>query len=225
MKVLLIEDEPKALNSLRQGLNEYNIEVDIAMDGSAGLLSVEMTSYDVIVSDIIMPSLDGIELVRILRQRGIGTPILLLTALCTTEDKVIGLEAGADDYLVKPFEFQELLARIRALSRRRMEATTQRMVLRYADIEMHPHARTCYRNGQKIDLTTREFALMEYFIRNHGRVISKTEIAEQVWDINFETGTNVIEVYINYLRNKIDRPFATRLIHTVFGAGYILNEN
>jgi two-component system copper resistance phosphate regulon response regulator CusR len=149
---------------------------------------------------------------------------MLLTALGATDDKVEGLEAGADDYLVKPFEFKELLARVKALARRGKDPATPKAMLAFSDIEMNLDAKIFTRAGKKIDLTPKEFALMEYFIRHQGRVISKAEIAEKVWDINFETSTNVIEVYINYLRNKMDKPFEKKLIHTLFGAGYILKE-
>lgn len=224
MKILLIEDEIKAVQSLRKGLLENQIDVDFAYDGYTGRLLAERGDYNVIISDVIMPSLNGFELVRELRQQGIDTPVILLTALSTTDDKVEGLEAGADDYLVKPYEFKELLARIRVLTRRGKDATLSPSVWAFADIRLNPDTKIFTRGGQKIDLTPKEFALMEYFIRHQGRVISKAEIAEKVWDINFETGTNVIEVYINYLRNKMDKPFEKKLIHTLFGAGYILKE-
>jgi two-component system, OmpR family, copper resistance phosphate regulon response regulator CusR len=224
MKVLLIEDEIKAVQSLRKGLVENQIAVDFAYDGYMGRLLAERGRYDVIISDVVMPHLNGFELVKQLRHLGIYTPVILLTALGTTDDKVEGLEAGADDYLVKPFEFKELLARIRVLMRRNKDTSYPKSVLAFADVEMNLDNKEFTRAGRKIDLTPKEFALMEYFIRHQGRVISKTEIAEKVWDINFETSTNVIEVYINYLRNKMDKPFEKKLIHTQFGVGYILKE-
>ena len=224
MRVLLIEDEEKALKSIEKGLVEHNIEVDIALDGEKGYVLAIDNEYDVIVSDIIMPGMGGLNLTQNLRARGIQTPVLFLTALGSTDDKVQGLEAGADDYLSKPFEFKELLARIKALYRRGKDSVTQKIVLTFAGIEMNLLAKEFYRNGSRIELTPKEFALMEYFIRHQGRTISKTEIAEKVWDINFETSSNVVEVYINYLRNKVDKPFDQKLIHTVFGQGYILRE-
>lgn len=224
MKVLLIEDEVKAVNSLRKGLNEYQIDVDFAYDGATGLKLAENNLYDVIISDIIVPGLNGFDLTRELRSKGISTPVLLLTALSATDDKVTGLEVGADDYLTKPYEFKELLARIKALSRRGKEPPVPKIMLSFADMEMNLTSKEFFREGRKIDLTPKEFALMEYFIRHKGRVISKSEIAEKVWDINFETTSNVVEVYVNYLRNKVDKPFSQKLIHTVFGVGYILKE-
>jgi two-component system, OmpR family, copper resistance phosphate regulon response regulator CusR len=224
MKILLIEDEVKTVQSLKKGLEEHQMAVDFAYDGQSGQELAVSGNYDVIVSDVVMPKLTGFELVKNLRQSGVETPILLLTAMGSTDDKVTGFEAGADDYLVKPFEFKELLMRIRALARRGKEGITPKTILSFADLEMNLDAKTCHRNGKKIELTPKEFALMEYLIRNQGRVVSKTEIADKVWDINFDTGTNVIEVYVSYLRNKLDRPFDKKLIHTMFGLGYVLKE-
>jgi len=222
MKVLLIEDEEKVVKSLQKGLNEHQIEVDYALEGTSGLQLAEANEYDVIISDIIVPGLNGTDLTKKLRAKGNHTPVLMLTALTATDDKVDGLEAGADDYMTKPFEFKELLARIKALSRRSKDSANQKQVLSFGGVEMNLTAREIQRDGIKVDLTPKEFALMEYFIRNQGRAVSKAEIAEKVWDINFETNSNVVEVYVNYLRNKIDKPFGTKLIHTVFGQGYIL---
>jgi two-component system copper resistance phosphate regulon response regulator CusR len=224
MKVLLIEDEVKAVQSLKKGLNEHQIEVDFALDGTTGCQLAESNQYDVIISDIIVPGLNGFDLTQHLRSLGINTPVLLLTALSSTDDKVLGLEVGADDYLTKPYELKELLARIKALSRRGKEPASPKSMLTFAGIEMNLLAKEFFRNNIKIELTPKEFALMEYFIRNQGRAITKTEIAEKVWDINFETTSNVVEVYVNYLRNKMDKPFEKKLIHTVFGQGYILKE-
>ncbi len=224
MKILIIEDEVKTVQSLKKGLEEHQMTVDFAHDGQAGLQLAETGQFDVIVSDVVMPKMSGFELVKKLRQSRVETPVLLLTAMGSTDDKVTGFEAGADDYLVKPFEFKELLVRIRALARRGKEGTLPKTMLSFADLEMNLDAKTCTRSGKKIELTPKEFALIEYLIRNQGRVVSKTEIAEKVWDINFDTGTNVIEVYVSYLRNKLDRPFDNKLIHTVFGLGYVLKE-
>lgn len=224
MKVLIIEDEVKTVQSLKMGLEEHQMVVEYAHDGLAGKQIAEEGNFDVIISDVVMPKLSGFELVKNLRQSGVKTPILLLTAMGATDDKVVGFEAGADDYLVKPFEFKELLVRIRALARRGKEDSLPKTILSFADLEMNLDAKTCHRSGKKVELTPKEFALMEYLIRNQGRVISKTEIAEKVWDINFDTGTNVIEVYVSYLRNKLDRPFDKKLIHTMFGLGYVLKE-
>ena len=225
MKVLLIEDEVKAIQSLRKGLMENQIEVDFAYDGTTGFRLAEANQYDVIISDIIVPGINGFDLTRKLRGKGITTPVLLLTALSSTDDKVSGLDVGADDYLTKPYEFKELLARVKALSRRGKEPLSPKLTLHFADIEMNLTTKEVFRDGKKIEMTPKEFALMEYFIRHKGRAISKAEIAEKVWDINFETSSNVVEVYVNYLRNKIDKPFEKKVIHTVFGVGYILKED
>lgn len=222
MKLLLIEDEPKTLQSIRQGLEENGYEVDIAYDGLIGKQLARSNVYQLIISDIIIPGINGIELCREIRSWGDETPILMLTALGTTDDKVTGLDAGADDYLVKPFEFKELLARVRALTKRGSTVSHTAQVLRFADLEVSLDAKTVHRSGNKINLTAREFNLLVYLIRNQGRVISKVEIAEQVWDIGFDTGTNVIEVYVNYLRKKIDKDYPVKLIHTQFGMGYVL---
>lgn len=224
MRVLLIEDEPKMIRSLKKGLEEHSIEVDAAPDGAAGRKLAEANDYSVIISDVMMPEMNGLELLRKLREEGNRTPVILLTALGQTDDKVTGFEAGADDYLTKPFEFRELLMRIRALARRPVETYQSSPVLRFADVEMNLETKDFTRNGQRILLTPREFALMEYFLRNPGRVISKTEISERVWNLNFDTGTNVIEVYVNFLRKKVDKIFPQKLIHTQFKTGYVLRE-
>ncbi|PWJ58891.1 DNA-binding response OmpR family regulator [Dyadobacter jejuensis] len=222
MKLLLIEDEPKTVQSIKQGLEENGYEVDIAYDGLIGRQLARSHAYQLIISDIIIPGINGIELCRELRNSGDQTPILMLTALSTTDDKVTGLDAGADDYLVKPFEFKELMARVRALTKRGSNVSQTSQILRFADLEVSLDAKTVYRAENKINLTAREFNLLVYLIRNQGRVVSKVEIAEQVWDIGFDTGTNVIEVYVNYLRKKIDRDYPVKLIHTQFGMGYVL---
>ena len=225
MKVLLIEDEPKMVRTLKLGLEEQKIEVDFALDGERGRQLAQANDYAVIISDVVLPGLSGLELLRRLREEGIHTPVLLLTALGQTDDKVTGFEAGADDYLTKPFEFRELLMRIKALARRTAELPAPpAAVLRFADLEMHLATKEVYREQQKIQLTPREFDLMEYFLKNPGRVISKAEISERVWNLHFDTGTNVVEVYVNFLRKKIDKNFPKKLIHTQFRNGYILRE-
>lgn len=225
MRVLLVEDEVKTVRSVKMGLEEHQVEVDFAIDAESGLDLVRRQHYDVIVSDIILPGSSGLAFIGQLRREGFRSPVLLLTALGDTDDKVQGFEAGADDYLPKPFEFRELLARIRALARRHAGDPVSRRRHTFADLVLDLDARTCFRQDRAIDLTPKEFALMEYFIRHQGRVVSKREIAEKVWDIHFDTGTNVVEVYVNYLRNKMDRPFDTKLIHTVFGVGYVLRDS
>lgn len=222
MRILLIEDETKTLQSLQQGLQEQGWTVNTATDGVAGLRLAQHNDYDVVVSDITMPGLTGLDLCRKLRENGFVMPILLLTALGQTDDKVAGLEAGADDYLSKPFEFKEFLARIKALSRRNAVTLKNENTLRYHDLEQDLDAKTVRRAGKSILLTPREFALLEFFLRNPGKVLSKTEIAEKVWDLDFDTGTNVIEVYVNYLRNKVDKGFDQKMIYTQFGQGYVL---
>lgn len=222
MRILLIEDEVKTIQSLQQGLEEQNWTVDAVTDGKTGLLLATENQYDVIVSDIVMPGMSGLDICRHLRKTGLKTPMLLLSALGHTDDKVSGLEAGADDYLSKPFEFREFLARVRALARRPVAAVRTENLLRFNDLEQDLDAKTVRRGGKEILLTPREFDLLEFFMRNPGRVLSKTEIAEKVWDVDFDTGTNVIEVYVNYLRNKVDKGFEPKLIHTQFGQGYVL---
>ena len=222
MRILLIEDEKKTLQSLSQGLEETGWIVNTASEGQLGLRLAQQSDYDVIVSDITMPGISGLEICRQLRKEGIATPILLLTALSHTDDKVTGLEAGADDYLAKPFEFKELVARIKALSRRPTASLRMENVLRFHDLEQDLNAKMVRRAGKDIMLTPREFSLLEFFLLNPDKVLSKTEIAEKVWDVDFDTGTNVIEVYVNYLRNKMDKGFEQKFIHTQFGQGYIL---
>ncbi len=226
MKVLLVEDEPKMVRSLKKGLEEHLIEVDAAMDGAAGGLLAEANDYAVIISDVMMPEMNGLDMLRQLRQNGNQTPVILLTALGQTDEKVLGFEAGADDYLTKPFEFRELLMRVRALARRPQSnyQANPSTILRFADIEMNLEKKEFLRGGQRIQLTPREFALMEYLLRNPERVIPKAEISERVWNLSFDTGTNFVEVYFNFLRKKVDRGFPKKLIHTQFRIGYVLRE-
>lgn len=224
MKLLVVEDEPKTLQAIQQGLEESQFEVDIAYDGLIAKRLAMKNNYAAIITDVILPGLNGYELCRELRAQGVVTPILLLTALDETADKVAGFDAGADQYLTKPFQFSELLARVRALTKRGTQVTMTAQTLRYGGIEMNLDTKTVTRDGQPIELTAREFALLEFLMRNQGRVLSKPAIAEHVWDLHFDTGTNVVEVYINYLRKKLDRDFPKKLIHTQFGMGYILQE-
>lgn len=224
MRVLIIEDEQKVAKALQQGLEEHQISCELAFDGQIGKLLALRNFYDIIILDVILPGMNGFEVCRALRQAGVNTPVLMLTALDTTEDKLSGFDVGADDYLSKPFEFRELLARIRSIVKRTTGVMQTSNLLRFADLELNLDTQTASRGGRTIELTAKEFALMEYLIRNKGRVLSKAEIADKVWDINFDTGTNVIEVYVNYLRKKIDRDFPIKLIHTQIGKGYILEE-
>ena len=194
----------------------------MALDGKTGLQMAMDRVHDLIVLDIHLPGLDGLSVLRELRAGRVSTPVLLLTVRANIEDKVLGLDAGADDYLTKPFAFQELVARIRALLRRQAEAKLP--VLRFADLTLDPARRMVFRGTRKIDLSAKEYALLDYFIRNPGRVLTRTMIAEHVWDYNFDSMTNIIDVYVNYLRRKIDSDREHKLIHTVRGVGYVLKE-
>lgn len=220
MRVLVVEDEKKVASFIKQGLEEEGYAVDVAPDGEEGLAMALDRVHDLVILDIQLPRMDGVRILQELRKEKVVTPVLLLTVRATIEDKVLGLDAGADDYLTKPFAFQELLARTRALLRRRAEA--QPPTLQVADLTLDPAKRLVVRGGEKIDLTTREFALLAYFMRNPGRVLTRTMISEHVWDYNFDTMTNVIDVYVNYLRKKIDAGREPKLIHTVRGVGYVL---
>jgi two-component system, OmpR family, copper resistance phosphate regulon response regulator CusR len=221
-RILIVEDEIKTALSLKKGLEENNYEVDYAINGQEALKLAATNTYSLIISDIVMPVINGIEICQALRKSEVTCPILMLTALGSIDDKVSGFNAGADDYLVKPFEFRELLARVKALLKRQPFQLLPKAA--FADMELDAATKSVLREGMVIPLTSREFSLMEYFFKNPGRIISKTEIAEKVWSINFDTGTNVIEVYVNYLRNKIDKPFKRKFIHTVHGHGYILKQ-
>jgi DNA-binding response OmpR family regulator len=225
MKVLVIEDEPKVASFIKRGLEEHSFTVDVAYDGVMGEKLAVKDRYDVIVLDIIIPGKSGIDLCREIKRRTPDVPVLMLTALGTTEDKVSGFEAGADDYLLKPFEFAELVARIKALTRRaKMSSFTSSRIIEFADLKLDLDKKVAIRGGAVINLTAKEFLLLEYFIRNRERVISRPELAEKIWDVTFDTGTNVVEVYINILRKKIDRDFEPKLLHTRIGLGYILSE-
>ena len=222
MKILLLEDEMKLLMAMYQGLTEQQMQVHTATDGKTGLTLAQKHNYSVIVSDIVMPSLSGLEFLKQLRSEGNHTPIILLTALSHMDDKIEGFEAGADDYLTKPFDFQELVLRIKALARRPVESYQVPTNLTFEELDMNIHTKEFFVDGKKVILTPREYDLMAYFLKNPGRVISKTEIAERVWHLDFETGTNVVEVYVNFLRKKIERDFDKRFIHTQFKTGYVL---
>jgi DNA-binding response OmpR family regulator len=224
MKILLVEDEAKTLQLIKQGLEQHNIEVDIAYDGLMGLTLAQRNPYDLLITDIILPEINGLNLCRKLRESGFETPILLLTALSTTTDIITGLDAGADDYLGKPFEFNELMARIRALTRRNKAIAAPSNLLRVADLELNQDTKQVKRAGKEILLTAKEFNLLELLMRHPGRVISKVELAEKIWEITFDTGTNVIEVYVNFLRKKVDKDFDKKLIHTQIGMGYVIKE-
>ncbi len=220
MRILLVEDDAKVARFIRNGLKEEGFAVDVAEDGQQGLNFASDFEYDVIILDILLPKLDGISVLKSIRKNDPQTPILMLTAMDTVEDKILGLNKGADDYLTKPFNFEELLARIRALLRRKYR--TASTLLRFEDLRMDLVTHQVFRGNQEIQLTPKEFTLLEYFLQNPNRILSRTMIAEHVWDYHFDSETNVIDVYVNYLRNKIDRGFRAKLIHTVRGIGYIL---
>lgn len=224
IRVLLIEDELKLLMTMHKGLLEQQIKADTASDGKVGLELAQKNNYAVIVSDIILPHISGIEILKKLRLEKNNTPVILLTALSDLDDKTEGFEAGADDYLTKPFDFQELYLRIRALARRPVDTYKNSNTLNFLDVEMNLDTKEVTRSNKKITLTPREYDLLEYFLRNPERVISKVEIAEKVWKLDFDTGTNIVEVYVNFLRKKLESEFDTKLIHTQFKIGYIFGS-
>jgi len=221
MKILVIEDEPKVASFIKRGLEENDYEADIAFDGKAGIHRAIEDDYELIILDINLPMVNGYEVCKVIREKKV-VPILMLTAMGTLENKVTGLEAGADDYLLKPFEFKELLARIRALARRRNIYNLESNIFKLADLEVDLISKSVIRETRRIELTAKEFYLLEYFIKNQGRVLSRADIAENVWNLSFDTGTNIIDVYVNYLRKKIDKDFEPKLIHTLVGMGYIM---
>jgi two-component system, OmpR family, copper resistance phosphate regulon response regulator CusR len=223
-KILLVEDHFNTVQSISKGMKENNIQVEIAYDGKTGSDLAISENYDVIISDVVMPEMTGIELCRFLRQHGVQTPVLLLSALDSTDMKITGLESGGDDYLTKPFEFKELLARVRALHRRKKGIEVEDVIIVVGDMIVNTHNKTVFRSGQKIELTPKEFKLLEYLAQKKGQVANKSEIVENVWEINFDPGTNVVEVYINYLRNKIDKGFSKKLIHNRSGIGYYIKD-
>lgn len=224
-KILIIEDEQRVADPLRCGLEEMGYFAAVAYDAEMGLRLFRAGQYDLIISDVVLPKMSGFDLVKEIKEQNKHIPVIMLTALGTTDDKLEGFDAGADDYMIKPFDIRELEARIRLLLKRRMADDTQQQQikeLRYADLQANLLTKTVYRNSQEIKLTPKEFNLMIYMMQNPERVLSRTEIAEKVWDTHFDTGTNFIDVYINYLRKKIDRDFDTKLIHTKPGMGFIL---
>lgn len=224
-KLLIIEDEKKIATTLKKGLTENGYHVDIAFDGNIGKRLFDSNEYDLIILDINLPGMNGFEVCKAIRNSNQQIPIIMLTAMNTTEDKIEGFDTGTDDYLIKPFEFKELLVRIRALLKRTMnQQLPTSNILKVADLEMNLDTKEVSRAEQPITLTAKEFQLLEYFMRNRNRVLSRADIAERVWEIDFDTQTNVIDVYVNYLRNKIDKKFETRLIHTQVGMGYIMKE-
>lgn len=225
-KILLVEDEKKIATTLKKGLNENGYHVDLAFDGEIGKRLFLNYSYDLIILDINLPLINGYDLCRIIRNHNQQVPVIMLTAMSATDDKIEGFDAGTDDYISKPFEFKELLVRIRALLKRTLnQQLPSGNLLKVGDLEMNLDTKEVKRGNHPIILTAKEFQLLEYFMRNRNRVVSRADIAVNVWDIDFDTKTNVIDVYVNYLRNKIDKQFSSKLIHTQVGMGYILKEN
>jgi DNA-binding response OmpR family regulator len=225
IKILLVEDEKKIADTLSKGLKELGYHIETAYDGKIGLRLFESGRFNLVITDINLPGMNGYDLCKAIRSRNQHIPIIMLTALSATDDKIEGFDSGADDYLVKPFEFKELLARIRALLKRTMnQQLPAGNILTVADLELDVDSKEVSRSGQPISLTAKEFQLLEYFMRNRNRVVSRADIAEKVWELDFDTKTNVIDVYVNFLRKKIDRDFEPKLIHTQVGMGYMMKE-
>ncbi len=223
MRILIVEDDKKLSAFLQKGFREEQFAVDICRNGTEAVYYIEVNDYDLIILDIMLPGKDGIAVCKEIREKSITTPIIMLTAKDTLEDKINGLSEGADDYLTKPFSFEELLARIKALLRRSQDYKGK--ILKINNLELNPWKRTVLRRGKKISLTGKEYALLEYLMRNRGRMVSKSMIIEHVWDMNYDGLSNVVNVYINHLRKKIDKDFNKKLIHTIRGYGYKIDED
>jgi two-component system, OmpR family, copper resistance phosphate regulon response regulator CusR len=222
MKILVVEDEKKVAGFIKRGLEEDDYQVTIVHDGVEGLKQALSCEYSLLILDVMIPKKDGLAVIKDMREAGNQVPVLMLTARGTTEDIVTGLEAGSDDYLTKPFAFAELLARVRALLRRSEQDRGAEIF--FADLRLDPVSHKVWRSGNEIDLTAKEYGLLEYLVRNPNTVLSRAMIAEHVWDYAFDSFTNIIDVYVNYLRKKVDKDYSTKLIHTVRGQGYILRE-
>ena len=224
VRILIVEDEKKIADSLQQGLVENGFQAEVAYDGNAGLQLFNAKQFQLVILDVTLPGMNGFDLCQAIRSRNPGVPVMMLTAMTAVEDKIEGFEAGADDYIVKPFDFRELLVRIRALLKRMQQPVTGGKVLQAADLVMNLDSKEVTRQNRPITLTAKEFQLLEYFLRNRNRVLSRADISLNVWDIDFDTRTNVIDVYVNYLRKKIDKGFDEPLIHTQVGMGYVLKD-
>ncbi len=224
--ILFVEDEPKVATSVKQGLEENGYTVDLAPDGAVGSYLASSNKYDLILLDVNLPHVSGYDVCRSIRAKDPSVPIIMLTAMQAIENKISGFDAGADDYIVKPFDFRELLARVKVFLKRSPAGGEQAedLLLRVADLELNTAEKSVTRQGMPITLTAKEFALLEFLMRRKGRVSSRAEISEHVWDLNFDTGTNVVDVYINFLRKKVDKNFEPKLIHTKPGMGYYLKE-
>lgn len=225
LQILLIEDEPKIAAFIQKGLSESGYDITVAYDGKLGLSMALQQDFSVIILDIMLPFINGLEICKQIRAANINVPILMLTALGTLDDKVMGLDHGADDYLVKPFHFKELIARIQALTRRQHQQTVGSNTLQMGDLLLDRNKKFAMRDNKEIVLTAKEYALLEMFMQNPNRVLSRSYIAEHVWGYDFDSNSNVIDVYINYLRNKIEKGFSSKVIHTIIGMGYIMKES
>jgi DNA-binding response OmpR family regulator len=223
-QILIIEDEKRVASFIRKGLEEDGFQVEVAYDGLMGQKMALSSIYDLIILDINLPQINGYEVCKEIRNHNSSIPIIMLTALGTMEDKLEGFDSGSDDYIVKPFEFKELLARVKVFLKRSGNDMLNSNILKMADLEMNIDSKTVSRAGKQIDLSAKEFQLLEFLMRHKNKVVSRVEIAEKVWEITFDTGTNIIDVYVNFLRNKIDKNFSPKLIHTNFGMGYIMKE-
>lgn len=225
-RILVVEDEKRIAELLQKGLTEFGFEVIVAFDGDTGKRLINSGSYDLVITDIILPYHNGFELTRIVKEKDINIPVIMLTALGATDDKLDGFDAGADDYMVKPFDLRELNARVNILLKRSSKAgNVVSNILRYEDLSMDLETRRVVRDGTEIKLTPKEFHLLNFLLANPEKVLSRAEIAEKVWDTHFDTGTNFIDVYINYLRGKVDKKFDKKLIHTSPGIGFILKSD
>jgi len=226
MGILLVEDEPSVVSVIKRGLTEYGFEISVAGNGATGLQMALDNDFDLVILDVMLPVMDGIQVCKLIRRQKQTMPIIMLTALDSTENIVSGLDSGADDYLVKPFKIAELAARLRTLLRRKGgEALVENNVFTINDLALDTESKMAYRNKEALKLTATEFRLLEYFVKNQKKVLSRIQILESVWDIDFNMGTNVVDVYVNYLRKKLEKNGATKLIHTVFGMGYIMKED
>jgi len=224
MRILIVEDEPKVASFIKKGLEENHYDAEIAYDGLSGEKLARQYNYSLFILDVIIPGISGLDLCRKIKEMYPAVPVLMLTALGTTDDKMLGFDAGADDYLVKPFEFRELLARVKVLLKKSNMPVTAGNKLFFDDLILDMDKKIALRSGSVIELTAKEFSLLEYFMRNRGRVLSRNDIAEKVWDAGFDFGTNVVDVYVNFLRKKIDKGFENKLIHTKVGFGYVFGD-
>jgi DNA-binding response OmpR family regulator len=224
MKILIVEDELKVASFIKKGLEENNFEAEVAYDGLSAEKFALQNNFSLYILDIILPGLNGIELCKRLKSINPNIPVLMLSALGTTEDKITGFDAGADDYLIKPFEFRELLCRVKVLMKQNTKSSIKSNILAIDDLELDLDKKIARRANSIIDLTAKEFSLLEYFLRNKGRVLSRNDIAEKVWDTNFDFSTNVVDVYVNFLRKKIDKGYEKKLINTKVGFGYYLGD-